>query len=133
MATQPLPTRANLDQLRRQAKELKDAARTGDPTALERIRPYLSGGASVTLSAAQLAIARKYGFASWSKLKAEAEARTMDNRAPQVLGRGAANPRAAGQRGLQGRSGPLSWCRASLADVVVLLQSASQGSFCTKN
>ncbi len=31
-----LPERPDLDQLRRQAKELRDAARSGDPTALDR-------------------------------------------------------------------------------------------------
>ena len=32
----------------------------------------------LTLAAAQLAVAREYGFASWAGLKAEVEARTMD-------------------------------------------------------
>jgi hypothetical protein len=32
----------------------------------------------LTLAAAQLAIARDYGFASWVRLKAEVEARAMD-------------------------------------------------------
>ena len=32
----------------------------------------------VTLASAQLAVARAYGFASWPKLKAEVEARTLD-------------------------------------------------------
>lgn len=78
MATRSLPTRPDLDQLRRQAKELKDAARAGDPDAVERLRSYLSTGAPATLSAAQRAIAHEYGFSSWPKLKAEVEARTID-------------------------------------------------------
>ena len=78
MARRSLPTRPDLNQLRRQAKELKDAARAGDPDAVERLRPYLSAGTQATLSVAQRAIAHEFGFSSWPRLKAEAEARTMD-------------------------------------------------------
>ncbi len=61
---------ANLDQLRHQAKDLVRAARKGDPSALRRIHAV---GTAPTLAAAQLAIARENGFASWPKLKAELE------------------------------------------------------------
>jgi hypothetical protein len=67
-----LPARPDLDQLRRQARELHRAALAGDTGALRRLR-QVSG--SVGLSAAQLAIAREYGFASWPQLKAEVERR----------------------------------------------------------
>jgi Family of unknown function (DUF5990)/Domain of unknown function (DUF5655) len=67
-----LPARPDLDQLRRQARELHRAALAGDAGALRRLR-QVSG--TVGLSAAQLAIAREYGFASWPKLKAEVERR----------------------------------------------------------
>ena len=79
-----LPARPDLDQLRRQAKELRDAARSGDPAALSRIAAHVPGTAHapavapVTLAAAQLAIAREHGFASWPRLKAEAEARRAE-------------------------------------------------------
>lgn len=76
MATHSLPSRPSLDQLRRQAKELRDAARAGDPNALERVHRYTAPEAPVLLSGAQLTVAREYGFASWNKLKAEVEART---------------------------------------------------------
>ena len=74
----PLPDRPNLGQLRRQAKELRDAARRGEPGALDRVhRSYRAvpppGG--VTLAATQLVIARELGFASWPRLKAAVEAR----------------------------------------------------------
>jgi ankyrin repeat protein len=71
-----LPGRPDLDQLRRQAKELRNAARHGDPRAAERIADQLSprSGESVTLAAAQLVIAREHGFASWPKLKAAVDA-----------------------------------------------------------
>jgi Clp amino terminal domain, pathogenicity island component/ClpX C4-type zinc finger len=67
-----LPERPNFDQLRHQARELFREASSGDPTAIDRI-----GAVSdrVTLSAVQLAIAREYGFASWSKLITEVEQR----------------------------------------------------------
>jgi hypothetical protein len=67
-----LPARPDLDQLRRQARELHRAALGGDARALRRLR-QVSG--TVTLSAAQLAIAREAGFASWPRLKAEVERR----------------------------------------------------------
>jgi ankyrin repeat protein len=68
-----LPAKANLDQLRRQAKELVRAARSGDKTALQRIS---SVSGEVTLGAAQLAIAREYGMASWAALRAEVQSRS---------------------------------------------------------
>ena len=49
-----LPARPSIEQLRKRAKERLDVLRAADPTA--------------TLSDAQLAIARAYGFDSWPKL-----------------------------------------------------------------
>ena len=57
-----LPGHPDLDQLRRQARELHRAAEVGDARAVERLRE-VSG--TVALSAAQLAIARDHGFPSW--------------------------------------------------------------------
>ena len=70
-----LPSRPDLDHLRRQARDLLRAARAGDAEAAARIR--VASGA-LTLTAARLAIAREYGFSSWARLKAEVEARTRD-------------------------------------------------------
>lgn len=67
-----LPARPDLDQLRRQARELHQAARDGDARSLRRLG---QAPGAVALSAAQLAIARDYGFASWPRLKAEVESR----------------------------------------------------------
>ncbi len=67
-----LPGRPNIDQLRRQARELLRAATAGEPAALARIRAVSE---RVSLSAAQLAVAREYGFASWPALHAEVERR----------------------------------------------------------
>jgi hypothetical protein len=63
-----LPRRPDLDQLRRQARELLRAAAADDEQALGRIGVVSQ---KPTLSAAQLAIAREYGFASWPRLRAE--------------------------------------------------------------
>jgi GNAT superfamily N-acetyltransferase len=65
-----LPERPDLDQLRHQARDLQRAAARGEPEATERIRAV---SPLTTLSAAQLTLAREYGFPSWPKLRAEVE------------------------------------------------------------
>jgi ankyrin repeat protein len=78
MSSDPLPPQPDLDQLRRRAKELRDAARSGDPAAQGRITthsPAVTPGA-VTLAAAQLAVAREHGYPGWPRLVAEVKART---------------------------------------------------------
>jgi hypothetical protein len=67
-----LPDRPDLDQLRRQARELLRAAVSGDPAAVARIRVV---SRRMTLSAAQQALAREYGCRNWSALRAEVERR----------------------------------------------------------
>ena len=67
-----LPFRPNLDQLRHQARDLLRAASNGEPGALGRLRAVSQ---RITLSAAQLAIAREYGFPSWPELRAAVERR----------------------------------------------------------
>jgi Family of unknown function (DUF5990)/Domain of unknown function (DUF5655) len=67
-----LPDRPDLDQLRRQARELHRAGQGGDAGALRRLRPVSD---KVTLSTAQLALAREYGFPSWRRLRDEVEHR----------------------------------------------------------
>jgi len=70
-----LPAKPSLDHLRRQARDLLRAAQAGDTAAAGRIGA-VSG--TLTLASAQLAVAREYGFASWTKLKDEVTARTAD-------------------------------------------------------
>jgi hypothetical protein len=67
-----LPERADIDQLRRRARELLRAAVAGEPEALARLSA-VSG--RPTLAAAQLAIAREHGFRSWPALRSEAASR----------------------------------------------------------
>jgi ankyrin repeat protein len=80
MPSQALPPRPSLDQLRRRAKELRDAARSGDPAALARITAHTPAARSgtVTLAAAQLATAREHGYPSWPQLAAEVQARAAE-------------------------------------------------------
>ncbi len=78
-----LPERPDLGQLRRRAKELRDAARAGDAAAVQRLarhHPAPPAG-PVRLAAAQLVIARELGFPSWPRLIAALEADTASRRA----------------------------------------------------
>lgn len=70
-----LPLRPDPDHLTREAKALLRAAKTGDLSAFKRMEAV---GRGRNLAAAQLAIAREYGFSSWPKLKAEVERRYAD-------------------------------------------------------
>ena len=70
-----LPAQPDLDHLRRQARDLLRAARAGDSAATERIHAVSE---ELNLTAAQRAVAREYGFASWAKLKTEVQARSLE-------------------------------------------------------
>ena len=75
-----LPPRANLEQLKTQAKELLKAFKAGNADALARFQashPRATGSA-IKLADAQLIIAREYGFRSWPALKQH-----IDSTAPQ--------------------------------------------------
>ena len=80
MAT--LPAHPSLDQLRHQAKDLLRAARSGNAAAAAQVAAVSD---PPTLSAAQLVVARSYGFPSWPALKAEVQARaaTLDQLAAE--------------------------------------------------
>lgn len=69
-----LPEFPDLDQIRRQAKELHRKARAGDSVALAAINTVSD---DLVLSSAQLAVARRYGFTSWPRLKHEVERKSM--------------------------------------------------------
>jgi len=83
MPTKPLPPRPNLAHLKHQAKDLRKAHVRGKPEANQRLREFhprfahaseaAVEGERITLSDAQLAIAREYGFPSWPRLKAHVE------------------------------------------------------------
>ncbi len=67
-----LPERPDLDQLKRQAKELLDGFSAGELTAVEEVREYYRDAdlKGFALHDAQLVLARAYGFDSWPKLEA---------------------------------------------------------------
>jgi len=63
-----LPNRPSLVQLRKQAKELLQRLRNGDPSAINRLRQYKPNVSNPILADAQFVLAREYGFESWPKL-----------------------------------------------------------------
>ena len=113
--SQKPPTRAmrenpDIDQLKRQAKELLEAYRASSPEAVAEVTAYhrTATPESFALHDAQFVLARSYGFESWPKLKAAVDgvtaarlhaaveggdlktAREMPTRRPEIvdLGRG---------------------------------------------
>ena len=78
-----LPERPDLGQLRRRAKELRDAAQRGDAAALERFARHHRSArrGAVSLADAQQVIARELGFASWPRIKAAIHACATSGRA----------------------------------------------------
>jgi ankyrin repeat protein len=78
-----LPERPDPGQLRRRAKELRDAALAGDAAALRRLARHHPAPpvGTVRLAAAQLVIARELGFPSWPQLIAALEADAASRRA----------------------------------------------------
>ena len=78
----------DLDQLKRQAKELLAAFRNGAPDAVAEVGAHYrtADAASFTLSQAQLVLARAHGFESWPKLEAFVDGVTMARLAEAVRG-----------------------------------------------
>ncbi|MCL4851895.1 MAG: hypothetical protein KJZ78_11010, partial [Bryobacteraceae bacterium] len=81
---QKLPTRRmrehpDLEQLKRQAKQLLRAFKAGDPVAAGEVNVHYDGtqAAAFALHDAQLVLARSYGFDSWPKLKAYVDGVTI--------------------------------------------------------
>jgi ankyrin repeat protein len=71
-----LPSRPNLEHLKAQAKDLLSAFSNGQEE--DRVLAVFAGKTSITLSDAQLVVAREYGFESWPKLKAHVELYNAD-------------------------------------------------------
>ena len=80
----PLPSRPNLDHLRRQAKALLAAWKSGDHEATQEFIAHLPAASGLSLAAARRAtfkladaqsvVARRSGFASWKALTRHVEA-----------------------------------------------------------
>src|SRR5258708_285094 len=75
MPERTLPEHPNLDQYKRQAKDLVRECRSGSSEALARLHAHHPdrGEAPATLTAAQLVIAREHGFESWPKFAVHIE------------------------------------------------------------
>jgi ankyrin repeat protein len=71
------PATLNLQQQRKQAKDLLKSARAGDAEAIARLRKHHPGAGEFKLAHAQLAIARENGFDSWPKLVKELQERDV--------------------------------------------------------
>ena len=92
-----LPTRRmhehpDLDQLKRQAKELLRAFRADEPEATAEVQTHYTGAdrATFALHDAQLVLARGYGFESWPKLKAYVDGVTVRRLADSIRANDAA-------------------------------------------
>ena len=83
-----LPTQPDIRHLRLQAKTLLKSARRGEEHAVDSIRSAIGGRRDrLVLSDAYHAIAREYGFRSWSHLKIHVEivARNLDEKREMFL------------------------------------------------
>ena len=78
MSVRSLAARPNLENLKKQARQLFKACLSGDPDACSRVRDVLPPFSkssdsqlqgSIALTDAQSVVALEYGFASWTKLK----------------------------------------------------------------
>jgi ankyrin repeat protein len=80
LPTRLLSDRPDLDQLKRQAKELLKAFRDGNGDARAEVQVHYHGTdpATFALHDAQLVVARSYGFDSWPRLKAYVDGATVN-------------------------------------------------------
>ncbi len=92
-----LPARPSLTHLKHQAKDLLKNFRAGTQAAILRFQehhPDSTDRNAITLSDAQLVVAREYRFASWPKLKRHVELLTnVDNRVEKLRAAFAAGDR----------------------------------------
>jgi ankyrin repeat protein len=87
--TRTLRDRPDLDQLKRQAKELLEGFRAGDAAASKEVHTHFQRAdpSTFALHDAQLVMARAHGFDSWPKLKAFVDGVTV-RRLIEAAGRG---------------------------------------------
>jgi ankyrin repeat protein len=84
MPARDLPARPNLEQYKKQAKELLDAYKSGDEDAIRRVREYVRGvdasgpqTTRIALADAQFVLARDHGFDSWPTFAKHIETLTI--------------------------------------------------------
>ena len=78
-----LPSRPDLAQQKKQAKELLESFTAGDAESRARVEAALPDKQHIALADAQFVIAREYGFASWAALKQHIDARVETTRSPE--------------------------------------------------
>jgi len=78
-----LPSRPDLAQQKKLAKELLESFASGDAEALARVRSELPDKQKIVLADAQFVLAREYGFENWAALKQHCEALADDKRSPE--------------------------------------------------
>jgi hypothetical protein len=85
MDAKELPAHPNLEQYKKQAKELAKALHAGEDDAIRRLKAHhlqartISDLSQITLSDAQFVLAREYGFESWPKFSRHIQARAHEN------------------------------------------------------
>src|SRR5688572_5720473 len=77
-----LPSRPDLEQQKKLAKELLHAFRAGDREAITRMRAELPDKSELSLADAQFVLAREYGLSSWRELKHRIEKAVAAQRPP---------------------------------------------------
>src|SRR5215472_11151295 len=87
-STRELRDNPDLDQLKRQAKELLEAFLASSPEAVAEVTAYSSAStpANFALHDAQFVLARAYGFDTWRKLKTAVEGATPEKLHKAVQG-----------------------------------------------
>src|SRR5258705_3440039 len=87
LPTRQLPAHPDVDQLKRQAKELPDGFLSGTPDGRTEVhaRYHDADPKAFALHDAQLVLARAYGFDSWMKLKAFVEGVTIRHLTDAVI------------------------------------------------
>lgn len=78
-----LPSRPDLTQQKKLAKDLLQSFASGDAKARARVRSVLPDKHQIALADAQFVVAREYGFSNWAALKQHIEALVEDRRSPE--------------------------------------------------
>jgi hypothetical protein len=91
-----LPSRPDLEQQQKQAKELLAQFAEGEVEARARVRAALPDKRQIVLADAQFVVAREYGFVSWAALKRHIESLADAGRSPEQLVHDAFSRRDAG-------------------------------------
>lgn len=89
MSPRRLPSNPSLEHLRNEARDLQRRVREGDADALVALAAHHPRPPAMTatlrLSDAQLAVARSYGFASWTRLRRHLDVVDAHTRSPHLL------------------------------------------------